>query len=130
MRNILFRGKRVDNGEWVAGLLARYNQNFDVANMVNDFDLLVPVDTKTVEQFTGLTDKNGTKIFEGDIVKVRQERKDGFCTIGYENSSFMVHPLSGDIYERTLFEYWYNDWDLECIGNIHDNPELLTEAKK
>ena len=45
--------------------------------------------------------------------------------VGFENGAFMLYPKTGNIYERTLWEYWYNDWDVEVIGNITDNPELL-----
>lgn len=134
MREILFRGKRIDNGKWVEGNYIL--QNDDDPNRAN---YLIPyiklrnccnlnkyeVVPETVGQFTGLLDRNGKKIFEGDIVKVRQERCDGTGVVGYENGSFMVYVTSGNIYERTLFEYWYNDWNIEVIGNIHNDPELL-----
>ena len=72
MREILFRGKRADNGEWVEGTL------YQIGKEQNPFIMLVnrcaeshEVDPATVGQYTGLTDKNGTKIFEGDIVKIK-----------------------------------------------------------
>lgn len=129
MREILFRGKRYDNGNWVEGYLIHdevcnthipyigylFGDDIDVAEII----------LGTVGQYTGLTDKNGTKIFEGDVVKVLQGKDKGVTYVGFENGSFMLYPRTGNIYERTLWAYWYNDWDVEIIGNIHDNPELI-----
>lgn len=126
MREILFRGKRIDNGKWVVGMLARYNSKFNTANMVDEFEILVPVISETVGQYTGLTDKNGKKIFEGDIVKDEQVQlfskvvyatsQDGFDGI----SGFMVDDIDDGMQNYNGF------WHLvEIIGNIHDNPELL-----
>ena len=137
MREILFRGKIKDDGDWEEGSLVVFT-DYDAGSkeywivhpgQTVDFrdDREYEVVPETVGQYTGLTDKNGEKIFEGDVVKVRQERCDGIGVIGYENGSFMIYVTSGNIYERTLFEYWYNDWDIEIVGNIHDNPELLKE---
>lgn len=64
----LFRGKRTDSGEWVYGLLGRYNADYENANIIDEFECLVPVKTKTVGQYTGLTDKNGKKIFENGYI--------------------------------------------------------------
>ena len=72
-----------------------------------------------------MTDKNGKRIFEGDIAKVLQGKDKDIAYVGFENGAFMLYPKTGNIYERTLWEYWYNDWDVEVIGNITDNPELL-----
>ena len=74
MREILFRGKRVDNGEWVYGLLCRVGDTY--ANIVRkDTGVLYSVLTNTVGQCTGLTDKNSRKIFEGDIVRYYHHKK-------------------------------------------------------
>ena len=145
MREILFRGKQITDKVWVVGGIdtvtdgkpyickrARYRpdtRDWDTAEYYEKNPhytrACIEVIPETIGQFTGLTDKNGEKIFEGDVVKVRQERCDGIGVIGYENGSFMIYVTYGNIYERTLFDYWYNDWGLEVIGNKYDNPELL-----
>ena len=129
MREILFRGKRTDNGEWFEGYLyithngeheiSVYNEEVNIERWTHE------VDPSTVCQYTGLKDKNGKRIFEGDIAKVLQGKDKDIAYVGFENGAFMLYPKTGNIYERTLWEYWYNDWDVEVIGNITDNPELL-----
>ena len=126
MREILFRGKRTDNGEWVEGMLARFNPMFEVANIVGVGEILVPVFPSTVGQYTGLTDKDGKKIFEGDIVNcytftgMNDYRRgvvhwnEMFCGWHGKESCSLLCGL-GEIYE--------------VIGNIHDNPELLGGAE-
>ena len=129
MRGILFRGKRMDNGEWVYGYYVHIGPvscqrtyiipEYASALYVNE------VYPSTVGQYTGMKDKNGKRIFEGDIAKVLQGKDKDIAYVGFENGAFMLYPKTGNIYERTLWEYWYNDWDVEVIGNITDNPELL-----
>ena len=135
MREILFRGKRTD-GQWIYGGLLKVTYDGNTYNLIFADNFLFVfgeatamehacVDPATVGQFTGLTDKNGKKIFEGDVVKVLQGKDKGIACVGFENGAFMLYPQTGNIYERTLWEYWYNDWEVEIIGNIHDNHELL-----
>ena len=129
MREILFRGKRMDNGEWVYGYYVHIGPvscqrtyiipEYASALYVNE------VYPSTVGQYTGLNDKHGKRIFEGDVAKVLQGKDKDIAYVGFENGAFMLYPKTGNIYERTLWSYWYNDWDVEVIGNIHDNPELL-----
>ena len=131
MREILFRGKRTINGDWVYGDFVRGNERKSLRDSIfvydsetqsfNDYE----INPSTLGQYTGLTDKNGKQIFEGDIAKVLQGKDKDIAYVGFENGAFMLYPKTGNIYERTLWEYWYNDWDVEAIGNITDNPELL-----
>ena len=129
MREILFRGKRTDNGEWVYGYYVHIGPvSCQRAYIIPEYasSLYVnEVDPSTVGQYTGLKDKNGKRIFEGDIAKVLQGKDKDIAYVGFENGAFMLYPKTGNIYERTLWEYWYNDWDVEVIGNVHDNPDLL-----
>ena len=144
MRDILFRGKRTDNGEWVYGLLCRVGDTY--ANIVRkDTEVLYSVLTNTVGQFTGLTDKNGTKVFEGDIVAIppNMSRKStlGVVKFGdYKTPPYGVDKTNRGFYIRWYYEneaieemlrpdivFWFNysHVDISIIGNIHDNPELL-----
>ena len=120
MRDILFRGKRLDNGEWVYGFYC--------------------VDPSTVGQYTGLKDKNGKRIFEGDIIRTHyaNTRKNDFIEqVVFHNGRFcslykIPGPGNGKIWanlpdgvphlpqDKTPYMEW-----CEVMGNIHDNPELL-----
>ena len=128
MMEILFRGKRIDNGAWETGSLVIvrmdcHDAQYYIADKMTGYH--TPVDPSTVGQYTGLKDKNGKRIFDGDVAKVLQGKDKDIAYVGFENGAFMLYPKTGNIYERTLWEYWYNDWDVEVIGNITDNPELL-----
>ena len=146
MREILFKAKRVDNGEWVEGYLVKCRKNtypagYEIieADGINydELDGYYPsycserVDESTICQYTGLTDKNGRKIWENDILI-------------YDNSPYNVYctPHKGEIVCRhgcLCFKYWlygstnympffadvFFDKISEVIGNIFDNPELL-----
>ena len=141
MREILFRGKRLQGGNWVEGYFFKSDINkrereSGKATLIftPDCDTFITVPechnsfmvvSDTVGQYTGLKDKNGKRIFEGDIAKVLQGKDKDIAYVGFENGAFMLYPKTGNIYERTLWSYWYNDWDVEVIGNITDNPELL-----
>ena len=121
MREILFRGKRVDNGEWIYG---DFFQDEDTGlYMIN----LIDVITETVGQYTGLTDKNGDKIFEGDIVEGQDyDEEDGYGVVTWDDGAFWV---KNNHYSGTFCDNYYG-YEFEIIGNIHDNPELLTVERK
>ena len=127
MREILFRGKRADNGKWEYGDLwcNPYGKRVVcVVSPINDQGTtggneVIP---ETVGQYTGLTDKNGRKIFEGDIVRygdtihrVVFEQRNGTAYFGLVYSSFETLP----------FGHYQDLKQIKVIGNIYDNPELL-----
>jgi len=138
-REILFRGKRVDNGEWVKGYLVVCDKHYyiltgkiDIINGFPQFEhyLVIP---ETVGQYTGLTDKRGKKIFDGDIVKFKHggefaekgiyfrnyvvEYINTFVTYGLrlrnKNIHFLFKQSTATMHGAII------------IGNIHDNQELL-----
>ena len=119
MREILFRGKRIDNGEWVLGGYAKCNNRHYI---LPDIDLIrgewvfknIEVLPETVSQYTGLTDKNGTKIFEGDRV-ISDYGTIGTVEWDNEECSFLVNI--GDDYQMLT------DSEYVVIGNIYDNDE-------
>lgn len=117
MRKILFRGKTVKE-QWAYGLLAHIGNTWYISNKAG-VATAYEVIPSTVGQYTGLKDKNGAKIFEGDITKHRSNYSgnDVVAVITYTDGCFlaMADKDSG-----------FNISDkLEVIGNIHDNPELL-----
>ena len=130
MREILFRGKRVDNGEWVYGLLCRVGNTYaNIRRM--DTKVLYSVLTNTIGQFTGLTDKNGRKIFEGDILKIYPDCdycEDYSISTVYSYNGVLCVDYRGDDFDSTALGFINDvndDADFEIIGNIYDNPELV-----
>ena len=126
-REILFRGKRADNGEWVYGNLI---DSDSIVGKIVDFDeeYFIPefwykVDPETVGQFTGLADKNGTKIFDGDIVRFYDDSEDELTNgVVVFNADFCSFCVSMKGHEDIML---MAHWQYELIGNIHDNTELL-----
>lgn len=141
MREILFTGKRVDNGEWVEGFYVfvpeHYKPEMSRKSYIVSINngLFFEVIPGTVGQYTGMTDKNGKKIFEGDIVKTWKNNI-GKIEFGQywdeetEEDFYGYAWIGKDEYEESITLSLNNCWNgHEVIGNIHDNPELL-EVKK
>ena len=120
MREIKFRGKQRRTGKWFYGNLYVkdiYGRTHICTTKCGCFD----IDPETVGQDTGLTDKNGIKIFEGDIVKGKDNLERNLAVSGYidhENGSFVI---VGEF----MTHYRWLDYELEVIGNIYDNKEIL-----
>lgn len=144
MREILFRGKKVTDGEWTYGYFVqpedflddkKRNLIFEINSVAYPNNEIVgssEIRPETLGQYTGLTDINGVKIFEGDIVKV----DDDFDTFGkmageirevwFKDGGFRLKPKYASSIDRGDRGYWMEDGsDFEVIGNIYDNPELL-----
>ena len=129
MREILFRGK-TDKGEWVQGCFLHNGFDYDTAILEEENKLVTEVTPKTVGQFTGLTDKNGKKIFDGDIVEGHCHSQWRHClqrcVVVYDRDSFKSRHYLNFPNEKHYFEYKVLfSKDVVVIGNIHDNPELL-----
>jgi uncharacterized phage protein (TIGR01671 family) len=126
MREIEFRGKRFDNGEWVYGDY-HYSKAMDWCYIITECAMLGSgyevVEPATVGQYTGLKDKNGNKIYEGDICVCKNAGidKNPFAIIWMEAGCWGWEESED---ERDLFFQYIADYS-EVIGNIHDNPELM-----
>lgn len=153
MREILFRGKRLDSGEWVYGgykyeKLGEYIAAiFIIESLTSGVFENHRVDPKSVSEFTGLTDKNGKKIFEGDIVEFyffdKEHKNTKTMQVEWRDSGFCMRELFRNyrladdfsIIDEKIFTYrndvrngvykTKNVYFIEVIGNIYDNPELL-----
>lgn len=140
MTNIrTYRGKRIENGEWVYGCLinnlffkwqtrepipyivdpAQY-EDYDSFDDIGD--LAVQVDPETVGQYTGMQDRNGKEIFEGDIINVPAWKMNG--EVNFTSGMFKVRDRMRAYFNPSLASFMV---EVRCdvIGNIHDNPELL-----
>ena len=151
MREILFRGKRKNNGEWVywniygefctsKGRRTRLTRKIPYGEKYYYYiyELKQLIDPETVGQFSGLTDKNGTKIFEGDIIYKPVEKitpyyatKSERYKIIFRNGSFSYANLRGGTYwSIDDSEVGIDTKSYTIIANIYDNPELLKEIDK
>lgn len=126
MREIKFRGKRLDNGEWIEGDLLRMNGHWFIfldpaPEGIDKYE----VDPATVGEFTGLKDKNGKEIYEGDVMEIPETdfNAEIIGRVLFEEDAYYIIPLRGG-------HLWGLHWslrkhDAKIIGNIHDNPKFL-----
>ncbi len=129
-REILFRGKSKSFSSWEYGCLIQSRGEYFIGNTVgNDPENWCYVYPETVGQFTGLLDKNGNKIFEGDILKCISPND------GHEFVSDFIATLANGInfknkeLRRDMIIYEYDWMEVEVIGNIHDDPELIGKER-
>ena len=146
MREIKFRGKRVDNGEWVFGSYVSDKRGEHILTRAADagnlkyysarFDMFAfPVIPETIGQFTGLLDKNGKEIFDGDLISQKNfngEEYIALYAVVYDGESFCLDMKIGNekamlLNEFSSFGHYENNRlrKGEVIGNIHDNHELI-----
>lgn len=125
MRTIKFRAKRLNNSEWIYGDYHHRAGNVHCIIRMEPDDngkvcyIIRQVDAETAGQFTGMRDKTGKEIYFGDIV--RNKYGDIGSVIWFSDWSIRVDWGGGDIH------FIDPEWELEVIGNIHDNPELLNK---
>jgi uncharacterized phage protein (TIGR01671 family) len=131
MREILFKGKRKDNGEWIEGCCIKRWTGKSYKYYIHDGLYGGEVIPETVGQFTGLYDKHRKKIFEGDIAKPKRKDDDDDMWIF---SNFVVVFDDGswhlDNCGRGDFLYNFEPREIEIVGNRYDNPELLSNRAK
>ena len=133
MRNIIFRGRSIAHHgkkeEWVYGFYSNYKGvNGRTHYISDDNGRSVAVQPETVGQYTGLTDKNGKRIYEGDILKVYYYGKSKiFGVVKFGETRFFIDDnfMGGDIKAKAPMSDMFSKYDFEVVGNIHDNPELL-----
>ena len=134
MREILFRGKSVDNGEWVEGDLDRgLLANIDFISYFKTIGerLSFEIIPETIGQYTGLIDKNGKKIFEGDIVIDKYSKeKFGFVGVVIYNPKLTQFQIYSDKQPDYVVNLGSRVDSVKVLGNIHDKPELLEEGVK
>jgi uncharacterized phage protein (TIGR01671 family) len=122
MRTILFRGKLFSDGTWRYGFLKQNKGKAWIGSFAFDNYYFAEVDPETIGQYTGLDDKGGNKIFEGDVVSVK-----GMKRIGIYNTEIVFEGQGFKLKENKtyLIDFKERAAILNVIGNIHDNPELL-----
>lgn len=132
MREILFKAKRKDNDEWIYGYPMRHPQAVQVGPYEPYWDMFVPpadpddtggvfrIDPDTLCQYIGLKDENGKRIWENDIVYIRNSGLSGYGTVEYKNGCLVVKDV-----KRGRTYSLFGEWQLRVDGNKFDNPELL-----
>ena len=146
MREILFRGQMRKKGEkvrldgspvdgiWVFGGVTQFNRGGAIIYQTEPRIEKFPVHGDTVGQYTGLTDKNGRKIFEGDIVNLKGNPAypswgivDYNALIVYSDGAFSAIDGTEEDHGSRRYNFTRAELDVEVIGNIHDSPELLED---
>jgi len=150
VREYEFRGKRISNGEWIYGLLIKsISRKYTIQREVTDHKFLITdlVDIETVGEYTGLKDKEGKKIFEGDILKLNNNTEDlvevkfgQFGVIDVETESVVdnalgwyskviptdeISKLEPYCFDMPLTEWYISNCSCEIIDNIYENKELM-----
>ena len=124
MREYLFRGKMIANGKWSEGNLLVTKQGCCITPDATVLGSYGAVNPETVGQYTGMVDKHGTKIFEGDIIDFSDRSDgDGYGVVKYDAIETEFGIEYDNIYE-SLGKHYYPE-DIEVIGNIYDNPNLV-----
>lgn len=139
MHNVLFRAKRIDNGEWTYGYYIKthdYLDNREINLIVGIDSTTFPaneitdtneIDPETLGRYTELNDKHGIKIFEGDIVLKRTYQGKKPFSVAYHDGMFHCGWSGGS--STATHGYILADKQIEVIGNVYDNPELLEDKK-
>lgn len=122
-REIKFRGKDILHKSWQYGSLAKDEPQKSYYIIDNEYGRGINVDKETVGQYTGLHDKNGKEIYEGDIIRIKNSliEIEGEVIFDTIDLSFEVYDKENDCKEMLL----YTNKEFEVIGNEYDNPELL-----
>ena len=126
----LFRGKRLDNGEWVQGCVALgkpFGSEISIATII-ELDTLsfgVEIDPTSIGQYTGVKDKRGVLIFEGDVLRVMFDDCKFVGAVRYGETCVSSCTFYVDTGNGVKLLHQHNKNHIEIIGNIHDNPELL-----
>lgn len=137
-REILFRGKRIDNGEWVYGSLI-IDHSFLLEKNIYTIRVISKhynenhrINEKTVGQFTGLTDKNGNKIFEGDVLNTKTSLDDNWADRIFQDKTLVTAVFSegafrrdenNELLTRAIYCIVHKKVDYEITGNIHENDK-------
>lgn len=137
MREVKFKGERLDNGEWIFGDLIENQGRFFIYHATNETTIedsdngrisivAVEVDPSTVGQYTGMKDKNGKEIYERYILRIYYDDGDSSLT---DVRDFGEIDYYTDDSDYTILA-WFDPEKCEVIGNIHDNPELLKGGQR
>ena len=129
MREILFRGKRTDNGEWVEGNLIRYLNGQSAILEISGLRVFSVVPS-TVGQYTGQKDRNGQKIFEGDILSLPEEEYANIkLLVEFRDCGWKLRWHGDKSFNHELAAWDGKRLNFKVVGNIHDNPELLKKEE-